>query len=260
MLALAGACGRAGFDPSATVDGGSGDAVADAASTAPDFGSGCIVGFAMNEATWIGAAVIDSCGGDNNGGALGAAATVDDPVRGRVGQFGGPSDCIQVADAPELDLGTAVTTSAWIFPTGLDGVTPRGVVAKRTDDQTDVAYTMFVWTDDHVVVDIDGENDEMPGDAVLENGRWQMITAVYDGTLPVAQRIRIYVDGVLDKVLPETSATIPANAAPLTVGCLPLQPPTIDQQSFAGRLDDVGLWKDAFTAAEVQAWFQATRR
>src|SRR5262249_46591668 len=152
-----------------------------------------VVGYEMNESSWVSSPVIDSCGGDHHGMPGGAAAIVEDPVRGRVGQFGGPQDCITVANAPGLDLTTALTASAWIYPTRLALATPRGVIAKRLDDMTAVAYTMFVWTSDHVVVDIDSENDEMTGSAVIANGRWQMITTVYDGSLPAAQRIRIYV-------------------------------------------------------------------
>jgi hypothetical protein len=241
------ACGRIGFDAGA--DASSPDA------PAMPFGDDCVVGFEMNEGTW--GQVIDSCGGDNPGTAGGVAMPVDDPVRGRVGQFGGPHDCITVANVPDLTM--TLTASAWIYPTGLDMVTPRGVIARRLDDQTAVAYAMFVWTGDHVVVDIDSENDEMLSNAVIPNGQWRMITTVYDGTLPAAERVRIYIDGVLDRVVAETSVAMPSSPAPLVVGCLPIMPSTSDQQSFAGRLDDVGLWNRAFTEAEVKAWYEATR-
>ena len=251
------ACGRVGFDPTGA---GAADATGPAVDAAPlDFGAGCIVGLEMNETSWVSDPLIDSCGGDNPGVAAGMAASVTDPVRGRVGQFGGPTDCVEVVDAPELDVGAALTMSAWIYPTGLDGVTPRGVIARRTDSQVDVIYTMFVWTDDHVTVNIDSENDEMLGNAVIVNNQWQMITAVYDGAQPLDGRIRVYVDGLLDRVLPETSASIPPSPLSLIVGCLPQTAP-LDQQSFAGRIDDVALWSRAFTAPEVQAWYDATRR
>jgi hypothetical protein len=255
LVALA-ACGRLEFERvpnagEASPDGPAGDV---------DFGAGCVVGFRMDEPTWIDAAVIDACGGDDNGTALGVATTVEDPVRGPVGQFGGALDCVVVPDHARLDLTTAVTMSAWVFATALDGVTPRGIIAKRSDDLADVAYTLFVWTGDRVVVDIDGENDEMFGGTAVANGRWQMLTGVFDGALPMEQRIKIYVDGQLDATLPESSAAIGDHPSPLHVGCLPVRPATADQQSFAGRIDDVGIWNRAFTAADVSAWYAATRR
>lgn len=257
-LAVLAGCGRLAFDPTGGADGPAGG---DAAGER-DFGAGCVVGLRMNEAAWTpgAASVVDACGGDNNGVPSGLAVPVDDPVRGRVGQFGGAQDCVVVADAAVLDLGSRATTSAWIFPVGLDQVTPRGVVAKRTDDNTNVAYTMFVWTGDHVVVDIETENDEAFGNVVLQNNRWQMITAVYDGGAPAAARVQIYVDGVLDRTAPETSAAMTSSPSPLAIGCLPQQPASIDQQSFAGRLDDVAVWNRAFTAADVMDWYSATRR
>lgn len=180
-------------------------------------------------------------------------------VRGRVADFRDTvEDCVVIGDAPALRLAGAVTMSAWVFPTGLDAVNPYGVIAKRSDDLTDVAYTMFVWTGNRVFVDIDTENDELASTGALANGRWQQITTVYDGAQPVTDRVTIYIDGVLDRVAPESASAITAFTSALHVGCLPQQQST-NQQSFRGMLDDVGVWDRAFTAAEVRAWYDASK-
>src|SRR4051812_37760282 len=146
-------CGRVSFDRNADtpID------AADAAGTGVDFGAGCAVGLAMEEASWTGVPgeVLDSCGG-HNGTAVQGARRIDDDVRGRAGEFPAPSGCVQIADAPALHATTALTLSAWIYPLALDGINPYGVIAKRSDYAMDDAeYTMFVWTGNTVWVDID---------------------------------------------------------------------------------------------------------
>jgi hypothetical protein len=256
-------CGRLSFDPLGPL--GETGGIPDAGlGRATSFGPGCVVGLTMDEAAWTGAGgeVLDVCGGENPGFAVQGATPAADPVRDRAGEFPLPSACVHIADSAELHATTGLTMSAWLFPRTLDGVNPYGVIAKRTDFAADDAeYTMFIWTDNTVWVDIDSRDDRNHGNRSVINGQWQQITAVYDGTLPMAQRVKIYIDGELDAVLAETSTTLTARANPLSIGCLPQQPvATTPQIAFGGELDDVGIWARAFSAEDVLAWYQATRR
>jgi len=252
------ACGRLAFDRPDPAD------AADAADAAPvDFGAGCVVGLDMEEASWATAAssVVNRCARGSSGIAALGAARVDDVVRGRVGEIPAPSGCIHIADAPALHATTGLTLSAWIYPLALDATNPYGVIAKRTDYTVDDAeYTMFVWTDNTVWVDIDSRNDRNHGTKPLVNGRWQQVTVVYDGTLPMAQRVAIYIDGALDTMISESSASLTPYPNALSVGCLPEQPETKPQIALGGRIDDVGVWTRAFSAQDVTDWYKATAR
>ncbi len=254
-------CGRFSFDRDADPPSDArADAVTDGAPSR--FGADCIVGLEMDEPTWTGAAgeVLDSCGGDNNGTAVQGATPTDDAMRGRAGLFPPPSGCIRIADAPALHATTALTLSAWVYPLSLDDTNPYGVIAKRTDFENDDAeYTMFVWTGNTVWVDLDSRNDRNHGNKPLINGQWQQITVVYDGTQAAAERVKIYIDAVLDAVLLETSPLLAPRANRLSIGCLPELPLTDPQIAFGGRIDDVGIWSRAFSPAEVTAWYQATK-
>lgn len=261
-VAVVAGCGRLDFDPGSAR---SIDAPLPDDAGGLDFGAGCLVGLALDEPTWSSAAgeVVNQC--DKSlalaGRAVAGARRVDDPVRGRTGEFPAPSGCVQIASSPALHATTELTLSAWVFPTALDAVNPYGVIAKRTDYTVDDAeYTMFLWTDNTVWVDLDSRNDRAHGNAKLVNNQWQMITVTYDGAQPTASRIKIYVNGALDAVLAETSATLTAYDNPLSIGCLPELPPTKPQIALAGRLDDVGVWARAFTARDVAAWYAATLR
>lgn len=217
----------------------------------------------MEEPAWTGTVgeVRNSCDGGNPGTAVQGAARVDDAIRGRVGEFPAPSGCIRIANTPALHASTGLTLSAWIYPLGLDGLNPYGVIAKRTDFANDDAeYTMFVWSDNNVWVDVDSRNDRNHGTKQIVNGQWQQITMVYDGTQLESQRVWIYVNGAIDASLTETSASLMPYPSTLAIGCLPELPPTKPQIALAGRIDDAAIWTRAFSPQEVADWYMATKR
>jgi len=225
-----------------------------------------VLDFAMNEDAWTGAAgeVHDSCG-TNPGTAVNGITTTVDPQRGRVGTFMRPTGCIEVPGSPSLRATDALSISAWIKPAMLS---PGGfgVVSKRIDYMASTEYSVFVWASNagagptnQLYVDIDTENDrESDPTTTLADAEWRQVTVVYDGTQPMSQRIRYYVDGNFTFAAPETSAAIAAPQAEpnLSVGCLPLSGPG---ESFIGSLDDVVLWRRALGSSEVAAWYMATR-
>jgi len=271
VTGLATSCGRFGFDPHE----GSASAPppdtnpADAAPTdaGADIPTGCAVLFRMNESAWIdhgsgagsaapGATDLrNACDDGNPGQAFGAPSPIVDQIRGTVGNFNDHS-CVQLAQEAPARATAAVTTSAWVRMTG-DPANSFGVVSKRVDVNTGNEYSMFVWTDSHVFADIDGINDRFAGPATISTGVWTQITMVYDGSRSQAERVRLYVNGALDQIGGETSATIPQTHSPLSIGCLPLGG---FAQSFVGQLDDVGVWTRALSDAEVAAWYDLTRK
>jgi hypothetical protein len=253
------ACGRLAFDPQVELS----DAAEAHDAAPPAFGAGCVVGLDLEEATWTNPAspVVNRCTPGSSGSPAPGARRVDDAVRGRVGEISAPTGCIHIAEAPALHATTGLTLSAWIYPLALDGFNPFGVIAKRTDFAIDDAeYTMFVWTDNTVWVDLDSRNDRNHGARRLSNGRWQQVTVVFDGSLPAAARVTIYVDGAPDATIAESSATLAPYPSALAVGCLPARPAAEPQSALAGRIDDVGVWTRAFTPAEVADWYKATAR
>lgn len=232
------------------------DAAADDASTTSLL-EGCVLLLHMDEASWSGAAseVVDASGLGNAGTAIGGATTLDDPTRGRVGHFSAGA-CVRVPDAASLDASSAVTMSAWVHPIGLDGSAAFGIVSKRTDFDVDDAYDMYIWTGNRVFVDLDGANDRFSAPTTFVNTTWRQVTVTFDSARPAAERVRVLIDGELDDVRTESSATIPPLPSDLAVGCLPASGPA---QSFSGDLDDVAVWTRALSDAEVAAWYAATR-
>jgi len=265
VIALLAGCGRVGFDGAAEVRsdaGGDGpDVPGDADLSA--LLEGCVLGLAMDETSWAGG-VIDRCGGDNNGTAIGGAVPVMDAERGRVGELFGGADCVVVPDAPALRGGSAFTTSAWVRPVAFTAQ-GFGVISKRSDLGVKSAYSVFLWASDfgagsvnHVYVDVDTEDERFENTLGEFLGAWHQITVVFDGARASAERVAIYVDGAFTTFAPESASSVPVPATPpdVSVGCLPLGAPA---QALVGRIDDVMLWDRALAAGDVTRWYEATR-
>jgi hypothetical protein len=224
--------------------------------------TGCVLALHMDEASWSGASaeVKDACGDDNPGTLVGQGNTVPNGVHGRAGSFSGNA-CVDIPNAETLHGTTGLTLSAWILPTKLNhGSDANGIISKRTSGNNQNEYSVAVWLNDHVYVDLDGETDRFPGVAAILENMWTQVTVVFDGSLGATQRARVYLNGTLDVATSETSTVLTKYPSTLHVGCMPAPTaPEPTQQNFIGELDEVVIWNRALTDAEITAWYTATR-
>ena len=250
LLAIVAGCGNV-EGPAADAPAGSTDLLSGT------LRQGCALALHMDESAWSGVAgeIRDDCGNDNLGTIAGAASTVPNGAKGRAGSFSG-SACIAIPDAAALHGATGLTLSAWILPTALNGADANGVISKRIAMGSQSEYNLYVWTGNHVWVDLDGENDRFSGTALITNNTWQQLTMVFDGSRVAAQRVRVFVNGTLDVTMPETSASLTAFTSTLHVGCMPA---ATTPQNFIGQLDEVVIWSRALTDTEITQWYMATR-
>lgn len=230
-------------------DGGDGAIVAN------PLRDGCKLLLHIEEPAWSGVAgeAIDSSGFGNHGTANGTATTTADGKFGRAGSFDG-SGWVTVHDAPSLRPTTAVTYAAWIYPTGLDGVRSPGIIAKRTGFGMDTAFTMFIWINNQLYVDIESENNRFASPTVFQNNQWYFVAVVFDGSLVAAQRVRVYVNGGLDTAANEDSTSIGAHPSDVSIGNL-----VGGGDTFIGRIDEATVWTRALSGGEIAALYASTQ-
>ncbi len=189
--------------------------------------------------------VLDASGNGNDGTINGDPNFVEGMV-GMAMEFDGDGDFIDCGNAPILALTDAVSISAWIK------VAVQGADHKvgGNQDGTNGGYKMSVYND-KVEFEIRTSsnsavlNRSVAGGTVLEVDVWYHVAGVYslaDGY------IRTYINGELDREL-ETTDALGASPGPLMIGCEPF---STGQYNFNGFMDDIRVYNEALSEAEVR--------
>jgi len=200
--------------------------------------SGLVAYYGFDEGS--GTSVTDGSGSGNGGTISGATWT---PI-GRYGSalsFDGSNDIVSVPDAASLDLTTALTLEAWVYPTALSGW--RTVLQK--DVPGELSYSLYAH--DNVprpagYVRVGTASQSVAGAAALPLNAWTHLAFTYDGAT-----LRLYQNGeqVGSRAL---TGAITTSSLPLTIGGNAAW-----GEHFAGRIDEVRLYNRALTAAEIAA-------
>jgi hypothetical protein len=156
--------------------------------------------------------------------------------------FNGTTSWVTVPHSPTLNLSTALTIEAWVYPT----VAPAGwrtIAAKERPGG--VVYYLHAGSSNPSpatgLVVASGEQT-LYGVAQLPTNTWTHLAATYDGT---AQRL--YVNGVQVSTRAQTGQ-VSTSTSPLRLGGNASY-----GEYFQGRIDEVRLYNRALTAAQIQA-------
>jgi hypothetical protein len=114
----------------------------------------------------------------------------------------GAGEYLAVADDPAFDDTATLTLSVWMTLEAFPASTV-GIIAKTN------AYTLTLQPDGHLALDVAGSDAPILSGTALETNRLYHITAVFDGTIPETQRLRVYLDARLDKTGASTQTAIP---------------------------------------------------
>ena len=163
----------------------------------------------------------------------------------------GTNDFVEIPDNNALDLSSAFTIEAWVFPTESGATRGQMIIGKVDDTQNgnsaDMAYSLRFGTN--------GFRAEIGNGtvyAVKESGiqnvklnQWQHVSLVFDGS---AGSLNLYLDGVVQGSATTTGFSAVKNSySSLKLGAYS----TTFGQYFKGTLDDVRIWNTARTAQEI---------
>jgi hypothetical protein len=155
---------------------------------------------------------------------VGSASWIASGHTGNALSFNGTTARSTVADANDLDLSSAMTLMAWVYP----NVTPqswRTILHKETDGGGTFG----------------SGNVNAYGPSALPAGTWTHVATTYDGTT-----VRLYVGGTLVASAPATGSIL-SSSSPLSIGGTAAY-----GEYFNGRIDDVRVYNRALSAAEIQ--------
>jgi chitodextrinase len=193
--------------------------------------------YGFNEGS--GTVLTDLTGNGNNGTISGATWTTSGKY-GNALTFNGTNASVTINNAASLQLTSAMTLEAWVYPTTVNS-TWRDVIYKGDDNY----YLMAMSTNSsHPVAGaiLGGVYAEAIGPNALTANTWAHLAATYDGAT-----VRLYVNGVQVASQARTGA-IATSTNPLQIGG-----DSIYGQYFAGRIDEARIYNRALSVAEIQS-------
>ena len=210
-----------------------------ATTTSTTIPAGLVGGWGFDETS--GSTVVDESGNGNQGTITGAVRTNDGRF-GRALTFDGSGDWVTVPDDPTLDLTTAFTLEAWVYPTGTSTVA-RPIAGKERSQNP--AYYLNAATagvqNPSANVRAGGNNLTVTAGSALALNTWSHVAATYDGSA-----LRLYVNGTL-AAQQAASGGMTASTRPFRIGHN-----NIEGGIFAGRIDEVRVYSRALTAQQIQ--------
>lgn len=191
----------------------------------------------------------DSSGNTNNGAVVGGATWLPTGgVRQGAVSVNGSNAFVSVADAPLLDNTAAFTLAFWFRASSYNSA-GAGLVSKRNAISDNNAYTTYLLTDRLIYVDVDGNGNRFSSATTFDTNRWYHLALTFNGSLASTQRVRLYVDGALDRIATETSATLPNYNSTVKIGVTHSNATTW----FDGAFDDVRFYRRALAVSEIAA-------
>ncbi len=167
--------------------------------------------------------------------------------------FDGTDDFVEIADNNALDLSSAFTVEAWVYPT-LSGATAGQMILGKVDDtqngnSADLAYAIRLGANGFRAEIGNGGSTQAVQSGIqnVKLNQWQHVAMVFDGS---SGNLSLYLDGVLQGSPLATGLSVVKNSySSLKLGAYS----TTFGQYFRGSLDEVRIWSVAKTQAQIQS-------
>lgn len=191
--------------------------------------------FETGYAATVGTAVGVPSGGATISSAYNGVTVGDDHGLGDVLDVTASSAMVTVGNADIGSINSAITVGAWVLNDGTNwskGIVTRGYAWRLYGGSNRPTFQ---------VADTDPTGSKIEASNTFDN-EWHHIAGVYDGT-----QYTLYIDGVQDGPSVLASGPIAAWSDPLTFGAR-------STKYFDGWIDDVRIFDDAQTQAQIQEW------
>lgn len=158
----------------------------------------------------------------------------------------GENDFMSAPDSPLFDNTPGLTIFSVVRPNFLGG-DARSIISKRAGIGVHDSYMFFFYTNNYLytdIVNIDNRFSTSPT-AFTANTNY-LLGVLYDGTLPAAQRSKVFSGNTLLVTAGEADATIPDNPSPLLLGSTHLG----DPRPFGGYMSEVIIYNQALNQTQ----------
>jgi hypothetical protein len=161
---------------------------------------------------------------------------------------GNNANRVEVIHAAKLEGMSALSIAAWVLPQNLASHEGMSIVSKRNAWEDGDVYNVFIWTGQTVNARVNANNTNIGlSTTALEDNTWYHITLVFDGQGNADEKIKLYINGVLESSDGHPADAVNQGGAPVWVGELDAA------RGFAwdGIIDEVRLYNHALSEVEI---------
>ena len=122
----------------------------------------------------------------------------------------------------------------------------RVIVSKRINVGVDQSFMLFYYNSNKFNVDIQTNDDRFASNFSYTTNTNYLIDVFYDGTLPAAQRVSLYLGETLDRTAAESNSMVLNNNSPMLLGSTDAG----DGRPYGGYISEVIIYRTALLPAE----------
>jgi len=200
---------------------------------------GLVAAYNFNSGT--GTTLVDSSGSNNNGTLTNGPTWTTSGKFGSALSFDGIDDRVIIPDSNSLDLTSAITLEAWVYPsTTLSG---RETILLK-EQPGDLVYALYAngsKSHPYGYVYI-GAEQAVQGKTKLSLNTWSHLALTYDGST-----LKLYVNGQLANSRSQTGL-LATSSGVLSVGSNGVW----SSENFLGRMDEIRIYNRALTQQQIQ--------
>jgi len=153
---------------------------------------------------------------------------------------------LEVISTAKLEGMSALSIAAWVLPRNLADQEGMSILSKRVAWGDSDMYNLFVWTGQLVEGRVNGAG-ALQSTIALEDDTWYHITLVFDGQGNAGEKMKLYINGILENSGDHPDNAVNVTGAPVWIGELDAN------RGFAwdGIMDEVRLYNHALSEVEI---------
>jgi hypothetical protein len=159
---------------------------------------------------------------------------------------GNNANRIEVAHASKLEGMSALSIAAWVLPRNIASHEGMCIVSKRITTGDADSYNLFVWTDQLLEARVNYAGI-IQSTTAFQDDTWYHVALVFDGQGKSGEKMKIYINGILETSGDHPDSAVDEGGASLWVGELDAN------RGFAwdGIIDEVRIYNHALSEVEL---------
>ena len=176
----------------------------------------------------------------------GSLSSVDAKIDKGLEFDGNAANRLEVTHAAKLEGMSALSIAAWVLPRNIASHEGMCIVSKRVTTGDADSYNLFVWTGQLVEARVNYAGI-IRSTTALEDDTWYHVALVFDGQGTAGEKMKIYINGVLETSGDHPDSAVDEGGASLWIGELDAN------RGFAwdGVMDEVRLYDHALSEVEI---------